>query len=68
MLSLAGFMLMIDKMNNPEKDYHTETASLINSIPAHKIDKKTFVPLERNKKYTLYLIQHIFVKLLLKDI
>lgn len=41
MLSLAKFMLMIDKMNNPEKDYHTETASLINSIPAHKIDKKT---------------------------
>lgn len=41
MLSLAGFMLMIDRMSDPEKDYHTETASLINSIPAHKVDKKT---------------------------
>lgn len=41
MLSLAGFMLMIDKMSDPEKDYHTETASLINNIPAHKVDKKT---------------------------
>lgn len=41
MLSLAGFMLMVDKMSDPEKDYHTETASLINTIPAHKVDKKT---------------------------
>ena len=41
MLSLAGFMMMVERMSDPEKDYHTETASLINSIPAHKVDKKT---------------------------
>lgn len=41
MLSLAKHMLMIEKMKDPEKDYHTETASLINDIPAHKVDKKT---------------------------
>lgn len=39
MLSLAGHMLMIDRMKDPEKDYHTETASLINAIPAHKVSK-----------------------------
>jgi hypothetical protein len=41
MLSLAGYMAMVDKMKDPEKDYHTETASLVNGIPAHKVDKKT---------------------------
>lgn len=39
MLSLAGHMMMIDRMKDPEKDYHTETASLINAIPAHKVSK-----------------------------
>ena len=41
MLSLAGHMVMIERMKNPERDYHTETASLVNNIPAHKVDKKT---------------------------
>lgn len=41
MLSLAGHMEMIERMKDPERDYHTETASLINAIPAHKVDKKT---------------------------
>lgn len=41
MLSLANHMLLIDKMSDPENDYHTETASLINNIPAHRVDKKT---------------------------
>lgn len=40
MLSLAKFMLMVDRMKDPEKDYHTETASLINGIQAHKVSKK----------------------------
>lgn len=41
MLSLAGYMEMVERMKDPERDYHTETASLVNNIPAHKVDKKT---------------------------
>lgn len=40
MISFAEFVTMIEKMKDPEKDYHTETASLVNSIPAHKVSKK----------------------------
>jgi DNA polymerase I-like protein with 3'-5' exonuclease and polymerase domains len=39
MASLSGFKSVIDKMNNPEKDYHTETASQVHNRPAHKVDK-----------------------------
>ena len=39
MLSLAGFTEMIEKMKNPERDYHTETASMVNAKPAHKVTK-----------------------------
>lgn len=39
MLSLSGFTEMIEKMKNPERDYHTETASMVNAKPAHKITK-----------------------------
>lgn len=39
MLSLAGFTEMVDKMKNPERDYHTETASMVNAKPAYKITK-----------------------------
>lgn len=39
MLSLSGFTEMIDKMKNPERDYHTETASMVNNKPAYKISK-----------------------------
>lgn len=40
MLSLSKHMLMVDRMKDPERDYHTETASLVNNIPAHKVSKK----------------------------
>lgn len=40
MLSLSHHQALIEKMNNPENDYHTETASLINGIPPHKVSKK----------------------------
>lgn len=40
MLSLSGFTEMIEKMKNPERDYHTETASMINMKPAYKVTKK----------------------------
>lgn len=40
MLSLSQHMLMVDRMKDPERDYHTETASLVNNIPAHRVTKK----------------------------
>lgn len=40
MISLAEFTEMIDKMRDPEKDYHTETAASVNNIPAHRVSKK----------------------------
>lgn len=40
MISLAGFVDLIEKMRDPEKDYHTETASVVNNIPAHRVSKK----------------------------
>lgn len=40
MLSLAKFAALIVKMKDPESDYHTETAAMINHIPAHAITKK----------------------------
>ncbi|WP_304427859.1 DNA polymerase [uncultured Clostridium sp.] len=39
MIALAGFQQMIDKMSDPEKDFHTETASLVNDILPHKVSK-----------------------------
>lgn len=40
MISLAKYVDMIRVMNNPERDYHTETASLLHGIPAHLVSKK----------------------------
>jgi DNA polymerase I-like protein with 3'-5' exonuclease and polymerase domains len=40
MLSLAKFEPMIKKMCNPENDYHTETASMVEGKPAYRISKK----------------------------
>lgn len=40
MISLAGFVALIEKMKDPEKDYHTETAAVVNNIPAHRVSKK----------------------------
>lgn len=40
MLSLAGFQEMIQKMDDPESDFHTETASMVEAIPPHRITKK----------------------------
>lgn len=36
---LAKFTAIVEKMRDPEKDYHIETASLMHSIPAHKVSK-----------------------------
>ena len=40
MISLAGFMELVERMKDPEKDYHTETAATVNNIPAHRVSKK----------------------------
>ena len=40
MVSLAKYVDMIRVMNNPERDYHTETASLLHGVPAHLVSKK----------------------------
>lgn len=40
MLSKSGFTSLIEKMKNPERDYHTETASMVYAKPAHKVAKK----------------------------
>lgn len=40
MLSLSGFTSGIQKMNDPESDYHTETASMIEGIPPHNVTPK----------------------------
>ena len=40
MLSLSKHMIMVDRMKDPEKDYHTETASMVNAIPPHRVSKK----------------------------
>lgn len=40
MLSLAKFVTMVERMKHPERDYHTETASVVNNIPPHKVSKK----------------------------
>lgn len=39
MISLAKFTAMIELMKDPEKDFHTETASLVHGIPAHRVPK-----------------------------
>lgn len=41
MASLSGLTSVIEKMKNPENDYHVETASLMFGIPAYQVDKKT---------------------------
>jgi DNA polymerase I-like protein with 3'-5' exonuclease and polymerase domains len=41
MASEAGLTEIIEKIRDPEKDYHTETASLVHQIPAYLVDKKT---------------------------
>lgn len=40
MLSLSGYDTMIDRMKDSEKDFHTETASMVNNIPAYQVSKK----------------------------
>lgn len=40
MVSLSHYTELIEKMRNPEKDAHTETASMVESKPPHKITKK----------------------------
>lgn len=40
MVSLANFTVMINKMKDPEKDYHTETAANNNKIPPYRVTKK----------------------------
>ena len=37
--SLAGDQDMIEKMKDPDKDYHTENAALINGMPPHLVPK-----------------------------
>ena len=41
MASLTGLDSVIEKMKNPENDYHIETASLMFGIPAYQVSKKT---------------------------
>lgn len=41
MASLAGFTEIIEKMRDPEKDYHIESASLVFGMPPYKVDRKT---------------------------
>lgn len=41
MTSLAKHMVLVERLRDPEVDYHTETASLVNNIPAHRVDPKT---------------------------
>lgn len=38
-VSLAGDQNMIEKMKDPDKDYHTENAALINNLPPHLVPK-----------------------------
>lgn len=38
-VSLAGDKNMIERMKDPDKDYHTENAALINNVPAHLVPK-----------------------------
>ena len=38
-VSLAGDQEMITKMKDPDKDYHTENAALINDMPPHLVPK-----------------------------
>lgn len=40
MASLAGHTEIIEKMKDPEKDYHIETAALVWNMPAYKVSKK----------------------------
>ena len=41
MASLAHHETIIQKMKDPEKDYHIETAALVHRIPAYKVDHDT---------------------------
>lgn len=40
MIALANFTEMIEKMSDPEKDFHTETASMVHAILPHRVSKK----------------------------
>lgn len=40
MVSIAGLVAMIERLRDPEKDFHTESAANIYSIPAHTVSKK----------------------------
>ena len=39
MVSIAGQMEMVERLKDPEKDFHTESASMLSGTPAHKIEK-----------------------------
>lgn len=40
MVSLAGYKPMIQRMKDPENDYHVETAALVHSIKPHLVSRK----------------------------
>ena len=40
MVSHSGHEVLISKMSNPENDYHTETAAMINRIKPYEVTKK----------------------------
>ncbi|GAA0101594.1 hypothetical protein UT300012_23090 [Paraclostridium bifermentans] len=40
MVSIAGQIEMVDRLRDPEKDFHTESAAALKGIPAHTVDKK----------------------------
>lgn len=40
MVSIAGQVEMVERLRDPEKDFHTESASALSGIPAYKIEKK----------------------------
>lgn len=40
MYSLSGSTELIEKMKNPESDAHTETAAIVNHVPAYEVTKE----------------------------
>lgn len=40
MVSIAGQVEMVERLKDPEKDFHTESAAALKGIPAHTVDKK----------------------------
>lgn len=40
MASIAGLQYMVDRLRDPEKDFHTESTAELKDIPAHTVPKK----------------------------